>query len=280
VIGHSFGEKPDHTFLVNSANNLVASNSNQDAICEEAFLDGYAKLKNSGSGNSDIVLVGDCHLERLATGFEKIGVDVTGGIVMHGSSFTDYKYRLCPERIFLPHDNPEALEIWLNIHEKMASFKGSCNIITNIGFQTHRTITFMTNSFGTPVLTEKNIDQYFSANYALQIHILHELTKYGQVWLLEDPNFNAFFKDHMSVLTVNKNFAQYTHHMRKVAMSAGINYLNPCDEALQALIADSLSIQDIVHPHGFLGNQIYYNRCAAIIAESMGVNTGAALQAA
>jgi len=280
VMGHAFGEKPDHTLSANSVNNQVTCSPDQDAVCEEALLDGYAKLANSVSGNSDIVLAGDCHLERLAAGFETIGVDVIGGIVMHGSSFTDYKYRLCPDRIFLPHDNPEALEIWLNIHEKMKSFNGNCNIITNIGFQTHRTITLMTDALGTPILTEKDIDDYYSVNYALQIHMLYELTKYGQVWLLEDPNFYIFFEDHMERFTVNKNFAQYTHHMRKIAKSAGINYLNPCDEALQTLMANSVSVAEIIHPQAFLGNQVYYDCCAAIIARTMGVDTGTVSRAA
>ncbi|MGK0281835.1 MAG: hypothetical protein ACI82O_001369, partial [Patiriisocius sp.] len=62
----------------------------------------------------------------------------------------------------------------------------------------------------------------------------------------------------------------YCSHIRKIANNLGIEYLNPCDAALQNLFKDSKGLRDIIHPHGFLGTETYYEYCAAVVNASIG----------
>ena len=194
--------------------------------------------------------------------------------MMHGSSFTDYKFELCAEKIFTPLDSEESKEIWFNIHDKLVALNGDCHILTNIGFHTHRSINKICNHFELHVLNEDNVADYFEEFFKSQVYILRELTKYGKVWMIEDPGFHAFIgnKD-TSQMVRNKNFHVYCNHMRKIAQYLGIEYLNPCDIALQNLFKDAYKVSDIITSDGFLGHPKYYEYCAAVVNESIGNNT-------
>lgn len=270
VMGHAFGESQEQFDSGANAADTQPRDRNIEAVCEEELLESYSRLAESAPVNTDIVLVGDCHMEKLATGFRTANVDVVGGIVMHGSSFTDYKFDMSEERIFQPTDSEEELKIWIDLYDKMVSKDGCCHIITNIGFHTHRTINTICNHFGVYVLTETNVADYFKQFYPYQVQILRELTQYGKVWMVEDPDFHAFIgnKDN-SQLVRDKNFHQYCNHMRKVAQNLGIEYLNPCDLALQNLIKDSVGLNDIITSDGFLGTPKYYEYCAAVVNETI-----------
>ena len=281
VMGHAFADKPNKAISKANVNVLQPRESQQTAACEEELLDSYSKLSTSYSGETDIVIVGDCHMGKLGSGFKTAGINTIGGIVMHGSSFTDNKFELSEERIFIPQDSQESVALWEDTYDRMASLNGRCNILTNIGFQTHRIINMISNQLGISVLTENDIANYFAEHYVQQVHILSELTKYGQVWLVEDPDFYAFISDSdMSLIIRDKNFHQYCNFIRKIAMEMGINYLNPCDTTLQNLFKDSVALADIIHPEGFLGSQTYYEYCALVINESMGYGANTVAQAA
>ncbi|MFT4730289.1 MAG: hypothetical protein ACI9UN_004812 [Granulosicoccus sp.] len=89
--------------------------------------------------------------------------------------------------------------------------------------------------------------------------------------MVEDPHFHAFLADKDdSQIVRDKNFHQYCSHIRKIANNLGIEYLNPCDAALQNLFKDSKGLRDIIHPHGFLGTETYYEYCAAVVNASIG----------
>lgn len=266
VMGHAFAE---NEMLPNARVNseaLQKTSNEQEAICEEEFLENYSKLTERTSNDSDFLLIGDSHLGKLASGFEAAEIEVVGGMVMNGSGFSDGKFELSPKNIFLPLENEESKEIWSAIHNKLMSLKGSCQILTNIGFQTHRTINRISEHFATPVLTEDNVADYFEKYFGGQVQILQELTKYGKVCLIEDPNFYAFLSGKDTSMTIrDKNFNQYCNHLRKIAQDLGIKYLNPGDVALQNLFKDSKTLQDMIAADGFHGTQLYYDYCARAV---------------
>lgn len=275
VMGHAFGEQNVRSQASQrSASPTDTSETHLEAACEEELLNSYSRLTDSANNQSNLVFAGDCHIGKLASGFRTAGIDVTGGIVMHGSSFTDYKFELNRERIFLPLDSEESRELWFDIHNKMTALKGQCHIITNIGFQTHRTINTICNHYGTAVITEQNVADYFNEFYVFHMHILNEFTQFGTVWMVEDPDFHAFVgnKSNSQIIRA-KNFHTYCGHVRRVAQSLGIQYLNPCNTALQNLFADSVGLRDIITDDGFLGTQTYYEYCAHVVNAWIGHDT-------
>ena len=82
---------------------------------------------------------------------------------MNGSGFSDGKFEMSEEKIFTPLENDESKEIWNLVYEKLNSLAGSCHIVTNIGFQTHRTINQISNCCGIPVLTETDVGLHYFA---------------------------------------------------------------------------------------------------------------------
>ncbi|MFK7854612.1 MAG: GSCFA domain-containing protein [Granulosicoccus sp.] len=267
VMGHAFAEATRISDPgEENANALPDSDDGQEAICEEELLDSYSRLNSQGLLDTDILLIGDSHMGKLASGFEAAKIEVFGGMVMNGGSFSDGKFELSDSKIFLPMENSESQEIWSTIFDKLKSQNDACRIITNIGFQTHRTINRISNYFSTPVLTEKDIAEYFDQHFGEQINILRGLTKYGKVWLVEDPNFYAFIAGKDTAMTIrDRNFHQYCNHMRKIALDLDIAYLNPCDLVLQNQFKDAHSLSDMVASDGFHGMQSYYDYSAIAI---------------
>jgi len=281
VMGHAFGESTKLEESQTCVEKAQTSEHRQDAICEEELLDSYARLQESTANISNIVLAGDCHLEKLASGFKAVGVDVAGGIVMHGSAFTDYKFKLCPEKIFIPQDSEESKALWFDIHDKLVALNGDCHILTNIGFHTHRTINRICNHLECYVLNEDNVADFFEEFCKSHVYILRELTHYGKVWMIEDPDFHAFLGNkNISQMVRDKNFHVYCDHMRKIAHQLGIEYLNPCDAALNNLFKDAYKVSEFIAPEGFLGKPKYYEYCANVVNESIGNNIALTARAA
>lgn len=272
VMSHAFGDAPAEHTSSDSAPSPPPSGNNAliEAACEEELLNSYARREELTATHSNIILAGDCHMGKLADGFRANGVEVTGGIVMHGSHFTSYKFKLSQERILLPMDSDESKELWFNIHDKMTALKGDCHIITNIGFHTHITINTISNHCKSLVITEDDVADYFEEFYKGQLYILREFTRYGKVWMVEDPDFHAFIGNKNNAQVVrDKNFHQYCNYMRKVCREWGIEYLNPCDSALQQLFSDSKILTDIIAPDGFLGEPAYYQYCATVVNDAI-----------
>lgn len=273
VMEHAFGDVGKQPLTQDKEYKVTTSEPGHDAICEEELLESFSRLQTSAETKSSTVLVGDCHMGKLASGFKTAGIDVIGGIVMHGSSFTDNKFELSKEQIFRPLDSQESVQLWADIYNRLVSLKGRCNIITNIGFQTHRTINIISNHLKVFVLTENDIAEFFHKHFAAMFHILSELTKYGQVWMIEDPDFYALIRNRDNAQIVrDKNFHQYCMHMRSIAQQLGINYLNPCDATMQNMLKDSKGLIDIIDPVGLLGTQKYYEYCATVVNDSINNN--------
>lgn len=241
-----------------------------EAICEEHLLESHAKLINEKPSSSRIILAGDCHMGLLANGFESNQVEVKGGMIMHGSAFTDFKFEVSNERILLPTEHKKSQDLWFRLHDQILELDGDCDIITNICFHTHRTIVRIANHFNSYVITIDNIAEFFEKFYQPQIYVLSRLTMLGKVWMIEDPAFHAFLNSKDTSIKVRaKNFQQYCNYMRMLAQEFGIEYLNPCDTAIQKAMSDGYGVKDIIEPDSILGTELYYKYCANVVSGTM-----------
>lgn len=271
VMGHAFADTEKVLSRKTSGSQTLESiDTKQEAICEEELLESYSRFKIGTAMDSDILLVGDSHLGKLATGFKAAKIEVYGGMVMNGSGFSDGKFELSDKNIFTPMENEESCQIWDSLYDRLKSMNGDCRIITNIGFQTHRTINRISEHVGTPVLTEQDIASYFEHHFQGQIQILRGLTRFGTVFMVEDPNFYAFISDKNTAATIrDRNFSQYCNCVRKRVEELGITYLNPCNLTLQNQFKDAKSLGDIIASDGLHGTQSYYDYCALAVAGSL-----------
>ena len=247
----------------------------EEAICEEEKLDAYAK-RGAAAGtcaDSAIFLIGDSHMQRLANGLGEIGVRTIGGQVMNGSGFSDNKFELSDETIFVPLENDESREIWESIVERLRAATRPPRIVTNIGFQTHRTIAGLSNHLGSPILTAANVSDYFDSHCTRHIGVLRELGELGDVWLLEDPNFYPLLgsSDGTTVVCA-KNFPTYCAQLRRIGTELGIRYLDPCDAVLQRYFGEFGDVGGLIEADGCHGTDLYYEHCAREVAASIGAD--------
>lgn len=270
VMKHAFSNENATDNYTHKFDTSYTHDDHQEAICEEELLDTYSKSIERSSCNSDIVLLGDSHMGKFASAFEAVGVETIGGMVMNGSGFSDNKFKVTEHNIFTPLESDDCAEIWSHIYDQLVSLHGACHILTNIGFQTHRTINYISAELSTPILTETDVTDYFKTHCTDQIHILKKLSQFGKVWLIEDPNFYAFIPSTGTSMTIRgNNFHQYCLGVRNIAKSLGIGYLNPCGNVLQNQLKDTGTLNDMVGSDHFHGTQTYYERCAAYVSTAI-----------
>ena len=241
-----------------------------EALCEEEMLDAYARSGMAPKQDAELFLIGDSHMQKLMNGLEEIGLATVGGQVMNGSGFSDHKFELSNKTIFTPLENDKSREIWNALFDRLNALNAPCNVITNVGFQTHRTINQLCNHYDTPVATDEQIADYFREYYSQHLDILRELKQFGTVWLVEDPNFYAFInqKD-VSTMIRDKNFHGYCLQLRAAVNELGIQYLAPCDLAMHRYFGKVGNIKDLVAPDGFHGTPLYYRSSAEVVHEAI-----------
>lgn len=267
VMQHAFGDARNKA----SARGLgKAGEIADEAFCEESLIEAHQKLGQKNAPDFEFVLVGDSHMEHLAKALEGMGVAVAGGQVMNGSGFTDGKFELSESRVFVPKESPESKEIWDDLFEKIENQADGLNILTNIGFQTHRTINGMANHFRELVVTFDQSFEYFNEKYRDQIEIWSRLSRYGRVWLIEDPSFYAFISNKTDALIVrDKNFPVYCACVREAAKAVGVEYLDPCNAVMQKIFHETGSVVGAVGPDGFHGSEKYYEVAARVLTDTI-----------
>ena len=267
VMQHAFGDKREKT----PARDLGgAGEAADEAFCEESLIEAHRKLAQKDAPDFEFVLVGDSHMGHLASAFEKRGTAVVGGQVMNGSGFTDGMFELSESRIFIPKETPESQEIWDDLFEKLEKNGPGLNILTNIGFHTHRTINNMANQVCEIVLTFDQALDLFYEKYRGLIDIWSGLSRYGRVWLVEDPNFYSFISNKGDALIVrDKNFPVYCACVRTAAKEAGVEYLDPCNAVLQRIFKETGSVVAAVGSDGFHGSKAYYEVAARVLTDTI-----------
>ncbi len=249
-----------------------------EAICDEERIESLRKLKIEASKNSEpkkLTLVGDSHMGQLSTAFNSIGVDHAGGMIMNGSGFSDKKFALCPTEYLVPLESPDSRKLWssalFNIqkHEEYKTTSLS-KIITNIGVQTHRTISrFLVYmlSEGKPkpkpdAIRQEDLLGYFKKDQQSLISILIQLRKSGhEVIVISDPPLHSLFDQTKNMAPAVKAY----HEALSVLLSdfdiQFLNVLNALQDEGKPIESLALS-NDCIH-----GNKDYYNWLAKKIIE-------------
>ena len=237
--------------------------------CEEEKLETFSRINETNEIKSNLFLVGDSHFGKYAKYLNKFGVGFHGGQIMNGSGFSDGKFSLDPDKIFIPHEDDNSYYIWEKTFKALES-SDRAKIYTNIGFQTHRTIPFILGYFDTPFLTEKHISDYFSEFYTDTLTILSQLGNYGSVTLVEDPNIYLLLDEkdcpagaNLKMLRIN--FPIYSSYIRRICKLLDYDYLAPFEMVIPEVYAQthelmSLSGDDYVH-----SSELYYEKFAGYL---------------
>jgi len=256
VMNHAFKTQNDRL-------EKTKSTSYEEEICDEELLNAYANLNKKLEKKSNLFLIGDSHVGRLSTAFNKVNIGHIGGMVMNGSGFSDKKFNLDKESIFEPTESRESLEIWNDIFKNLKEMDAKENkIITNIGFQTHRTIAAIINSTKVENITIALVAEYFCSNFTEHIEILHRLTKFGKVYLLEDPNFWMFCADKNRQ---DRCFTTYTEYMKLLATELGITYISTTN-IIELLLIEKVTLEQMIDNDGMHGTNKFYDAQAKYIA--------------
>ena len=180
-----------------------------ETVCDEEMLEAVRKInpqKESGE-IFNLTLIGDSHMGKLSSALTKNQVKHCGGMVMNGSGFAQKKFVLCDEELFVPLENASSRVIWsailknLNRHQ-LSSMEQPSTVITNIGMQTHQTISrfviWMKQNHAEQLseITQQHFIDYFNADQSEQFSIIFKLHKLGHnIIVVSDPPFSKYFQE-------------------------------------------------------------------------------------
>lgn len=151
---------------------------------------------------------------------------------------------------------------------KLANSKSQVTILTNIGLQTHRVIGAMCGRLGRGLLSLEDVEKQFKRYYADQLKILSELKKYGDVHLIEDPNF-YMFNNTDKCQVMKYNFEIYVKFLDKHCQNAGLKYHSLSRGALISILektGSSFSMK-AVSADGYHGTHIFYQQQLKILKD-------------
>ncbi len=271
VMAHAFGRKPQTNSKPASAQNNdtvpVCMAEQDETHCEEEMLEAFNRSQMMTKSSSEIFLIGDSHFGKIASAMETLQIPYHGGMIMNGSGFSDGKFELCDRKIFKPTETPEALQIWNKLFDVLEQ-NGTDNLIyTNIGFQTHRTISQIANHYQSMLLTQTMIADYFSEVFHKQRDVLNRMKQYGKVILVEDPNLYSFIGGNRTdtIVCTNYNFDIYCQFMRNLAQENDWEYFKPGEDVLCSILKDTKSISAAFSDDTFHGSDLYYRKLAEVL---------------
>ena len=229
--------------------------SSNEVVCEDELLEAAKKLQSSQAQQHkcDISLFGDSHMGKLSSAFNNINAQHCGGMVMHGSGFSQKKFAMCDAEYFVPLESAISRKLWsdilhnLNIHQHDKTTANS-TIITNLGMQTHQNISRLTTWLnqtypeGVSEISTKDFIDYFNDDLTDQLSIILKLRDNGhQVIVVSDPPFCQYFEESKSI----KNLIySYFYAMEYVWSQFGITFFN----------AATTFDQEISDPKNYLSN--------------------------
>ena len=267
VMRHGFNEHGKQKSLKSTK---ITTESSQEIYCEEQKLETFNRVQSSNENDSNLFLIGDSHMGKIAEAMKRMNKPFHGGQVMNGSGFSNNKFSLSLDKIFEPAEDEKSKFIWEETFHAMQQHKGDAVIYTNIGFQTHLTIPSMVNHFGTPFLSVQNIADYFAEFYTNTLTLLSELCSFGSVSLIEDPSISIFLDQNESPEGVNikifrMNFPIYCKFMKNLTKVLKCKYLSPYHVIFPEIYQKkgklrALLSNDIVH-----ASDEYYQELALLI---------------
>ena len=229
-----------------------------EELCTEDLLENLNTGRNIEKAPHELYLIGDSHMQRLADAFVRQGVRVQGGMILPGSGFADQKFEYSEDHIINFNEELGNLGLWQKIHKALRNQDGNAYVLTNIGFQAHRSIPHACTSVMRPILTHGDIESYFTTNCENQMKVLSKLKEFGLVYFVEDPNFYTF-NLHENFRTHRYNFDIYSNYLRNMIQEIGIEYLSFSRDITVSLIGDSGTLKNVCEPDGIHGTQAYYD---------------------
>ena len=261
VMEYGFGEKLSRA---HNAHNINKNLEKIEIYCEEEKLESFNRnltlnINSNPNKTKKLLLIGDSHMGKLSKALNRQKVDFIGGQVMNGKGFSDGLFRLDEEKIFFPEEDEKSSIIWQQLFKHLSNNESNFIIVTNVGFQAHRTIAAILNDIKTPVSTLEDIEEYYrNKNQCLKI--LEKFTGYGKVAFIEDPNFwpihpnNEYMTQAWNIGTLGRFFSEKCR-------GYGIDYLSFGPEIIQEIYKNSNSVSaavsDIIH-----GSDLYYDKLA------------------
>jgi hypothetical protein len=266
VMSHGFSED---ALLGSFGSENNTDNDLVEEHCEEEKLETLNHVRSGENRESHVFLIGDSHMGKLGKAFKKLGVPYTGGQIMNGSGFSDKKFSLDDDNIFLPEESSDSKEIWEATINALKNHDGKSIIITNIGFQTHRNVVGVGMSANAHVVTLKDVSDYFMSYHADTLTILSRLSKYAKIIFIEDPNFYQFLSDANETQKFNaQNFDTYTDYMKMVSEIIQAEYLSPFSEITEKILRDTGAIKNALGDDIIHGSELYYELQARMIIDS------------
>lgn len=264
VMRHAFDEHCSDKGAIPTKTGIA---SNSDIHCEEQKLETLNRTKNLPIKPSQLFLIGDSQMGKLAEKLVEKDISFYGGQIMNASGFALNKFSLDEKKIFLPEEDPESTAIWERTFESLEHCKGDAVIYTNIGFQAGFNIIRAVNFKENPALTLKDLADYFSEFHSDTMEILSRLNKFGRVNILEDPNCCSIIRqhhageDHFKVMKLN--FATYCQFLNNLSATLGCNYFSNFSLISQQIFNELGALSEIVLNNDAVhASPIYYEKLA------------------
>lgn len=267
VMQHGFNEPGKQKKIKNTKVNMESS---QEIYCEEQKLETFNHVQSSNKNGSNLFLIGDSHMGKIAKMMKEMKKPFHGGQIMNGSGFSDNKFSLSPDKIFEPAEDEKSKFIWDKTFHALQEQKGDAVIYTNIGFQTYKTIYYMQKHFGTSFLSVQNIADYFSEFYTSTLTLLSQLCNFGSVSLVEDPYISAILDPNegpagWSPKIARMNFPIYCKYMEKLSEVLECKYLSPYHLIFPAIFQENGNLNALLGVDVIHASDEYYRKLALLI---------------
>lgn len=261
--------------------------NHQETVCDEERLDALNKLSYDSNDTtvSQLTLLGDSHMGKLAKALKEMEIPFMGGMVMNGSGFAQGKFSICETEYFVPLENAASRQLFapilknLKAHEQ-SKFEKKSVIISNIGLQTHQTVarffTWLQKQEDADIkdITLKNYVDFFHEDQSKQLSILLTMKERGHtVIVVSDPPFCRYFKESQSMEWLVYSYFDALEYICSQLNILFFNAAKAFDEEIDTPMAYA---SDICYPDGqhdwIHGNSMYYtwlaNKLLPIISEN------------
>lgn len=261
--------------------------NHQETVCDEERLDALNKLSHDSNDTtvSQLTLLGDSHMGKLAKALKEMEIPFMGGMVMNGSGFAQGKFSICETEYFVPLENAASRQLFapilknLKAHEQ-SKFEKKSVIISNIGLQTHQTVarffTWLQKQEDTDIkdITLKNYVDFFHEDQSKQLSILLTMKERGHtVIVVSDPPFCRYFKESQSMEWL---IYSYFDALEYICSQLNILFFNAAKAFDEEIDTPMAYASDICYPDGqhdwIHGNSMYYtwlaNKLVPIVSEN------------
>ncbi|MDR9768428.1 GSCFA domain-containing protein [Shewanella baltica] len=261
--------------------------NHQETVCDEERLDALNKLSHDSNDTtvSQLTLLGDSHMGKLAKALKEMEIPFMGGMVMNGSGFAQGQFSICETEYFVPLENAASRQLFapilknLKAHEQ-SKFEKKSVIISNIGLQTHQTVarffTWLQKQEDTDIkdITLKNYVDFFHEDQSKQLSILLTMKERGHtVIVVSDPPFCRYVKESQSMAWLVYSYFDALEYICSQLNILFFNAAKAFDEEIDTPMAYA---SDICYPDGqhdwIHGNSMYYtwlaNKLVPIVSEN------------